>query len=195
MIEIDRTIDSVVREKYQNLQDKLVNDEERRVITSHLGSFSQDLINGLALNVEELLLSIGDNKIVVKRVFSIMIEGLQYFKGYGDLYNRGKQLGFFIVSTSDENHKIIFSKLIAKSKLIDLVEYLTSLKKLSPKELNEEYQLSLEDQFLSASNKQTGLGILSVCVKSNHQLEWYSDELNDDLELFTVEVLLSRKII
>lgn len=195
MIEIDRTIDSVVREKYQNLQDKLVNDEGRRVITSHFGSFSQDLINGLALNVEELLLSIGDSKIVVKRVFSIMIEGLQYFKGYGDLYNRGKQLGFFIVSTSDENHKIIFSKLITKSKLIDLVEYLTSLKKLSPKELNEEYQLSLEDQFLSASNKQTGLGILSVCVKSDHQLEWYSDKLNDDLQLFTVEVLMSRKIV
>ena len=194
MIEIDRTIDSVVREKFQNLQDKIVTEEERRVVTSHLGSFSQDLINGLAINVEELLLSIGDSKIVVKRVFSIMIEGLQYFRGYGERDKRGKQLGFFVVSTSDENHKIIFSKLITKSKALDLIEYLTELKKLSPEELDEKYQLSLADQFLSIANKQTGLGILSVCIKSEHQLKWYSDKLNDDLVLFTTEVLLSRKL-
>jgi len=194
MIEVDRTIDSVVREKFQNLQDKLVNEEELRVVASHLGSFSQDLIAGLASNIEELLLSIGDNKIVVRRVFSIMIEGLQYFKGYGERDERGKQIGFFIVSTSDENHKIIFSKLLNSKKINELEEYLSTTQGLSPEELDEKYQLSLSDQFLSDSNKRTGLGILSVCVKSGHQLKWFSDKINDDLKLFTAEVVLSRQV-
>ena len=194
MIEIDKAIDSVVREKFQNLQDELESIEERRVITSHLGSFSQDLIAGLALSVEELLLSIGDSKIVVKRVFSIMIEGLQYFRGYGEREKRGRQIGFFVISTSDDSHKIIFSKLMTISLANDLKEYLDAIKKLSPKELDATYQLSLADQFLSDTNKRTGLGILSICGKSGHQMEWESDRINDDMELFTVEVLLSRKM-
>ena len=54
--------------------------ENRVVLVSHFGEFSQDLINSLVEGNEELMSSVGDKKILIKRVFSILIEGLQNIK-------------------------------------------------------------------------------------------------------------------
>ena len=52
-------------------------EKNRSIVISHCGTFSQDLINSLVVRNEELMKCSGDKKAIVKRAFSILIEGLQ----------------------------------------------------------------------------------------------------------------------
>ena len=72
--------------------------ENRVVLVSHFGEFSQDLINSLVEGNEELMSSVGDKKILIKRVFSILIEGLQNIKAHGDVDEQGVQMAFVLIA-------------------------------------------------------------------------------------------------
>jgi len=89
---------SVIRDVFQVKHDSLVNDESRKILVSHYGTFSQDLVGSLSNSVEELLISIGDKKMVIKRMFSILLEGLQNIRIHGGQDNYGNQLGFLIMA-------------------------------------------------------------------------------------------------
>ena len=103
---------TIIREVFQNRHDALVNDEKRKILVSHYGTFSQDLVGSLSNSVEELLVSIGDKKIVIKRMFSILLEGLQNIRVHGGFDFDGRQLGFLLIGSKTENYKVIMGNIV-----------------------------------------------------------------------------------
>ena len=89
-------ISTEIRSVFQDRHDALVNVESRKILVSHYGTFSQDLVGSLSNSVEELLISIGDKKMVIKRMFSILLEGLQNIRIHGQNDNYGESTRFFV---------------------------------------------------------------------------------------------------
>ena len=67
------TVATTIRDLFQDQHDALVSDTSRTILASHYGTFSQELVGSLSKSIEEHLTSIGDHKVVVDRMFSILL--------------------------------------------------------------------------------------------------------------------------
>lgn len=181
-----------VRDIFLEKENVLVNSEERHILVSHFGTFSQDLVNSLSNNIEELLISIGDKRMVIKRMFSILIEGLQNIRIHGESVNDKGQLGFLIIAGQDNNYKIVMANIIPNDKVKNVGDYLDKINAYSDVELKETYLNVLSNEFLSQKGG-AGLGLITTRMKSGNPLQFSFHELEDDMHLFVFEVVLDRK--
>lgn len=192
MIEtINSVIASDVRNAYLKYLEKFSREELRSVSVNHFGVFSQDFINSIATSVEELMVSFGDEKKVIKRVFSILIEGLQNVRLHGEKDDFGRQLAFLFLSKDESTYKIVFGNIILKSDQDKLSSYLDLINGLEKEKLKEMYCKILSEGYLSKKGG-AGLGFLTLRLKSENALNYYIEPLDNSKSLFTVEVLIKR---
>jgi hypothetical protein len=180
-----------IREVFQNQHDKLAMSKDFKVVMSHFGSFSQDLVSKLSLASEEILTSAGDKKKVVKRVFSILIEGLQNIRIHGSEDEFDKQLGYLIFASNKKQYRIIMANVIRTSDYKKLEEYLELINSYSEEQLKETYISVLSNEFLSQKGG-AGLGFITTRIKSGNPLEHSFYALNEEKMLFTFSVSLDR---
>ena len=189
---IDKSIIAVeIREIFQNQQDVLESGDGRKILISHFGTFSQDLVNSLSSSTEDLLVSSGDKRMVIKRLFSILIEGLQNLRLHGEKDDSGRQLGFVIVARNEVDYRIIIANIINKDDQEKVETYLERINNYSKDELKESYLQVLSNEFLSHKGG-AGLGFITTRMKSNNPLLYSFYALRGDRQLFTFDVLLSR---
>ena len=101
-----------IRQFFTNCMESYVSVENRVILISHCGVFSQDLINSLVEGNEELMSSVGDKKILIKRVFSILIEGLQNIRAHGEKDENGKQIAFVLIAKEKDTYKLNLGNII-----------------------------------------------------------------------------------
>ena len=78
------TIIEVCSSRYQKICKEYNNSNTDKIINSHFGEFSQDLVNTISNDVEMFMLDSGDKKGTVNRMFSILVEGLQNIRLHGE---------------------------------------------------------------------------------------------------------------
>lgn len=160
-------------------------------MVSHFGEFSQDLVNSLTTTIEDMMLESGDKKGVVKRMFSILVEGLQNIRIHGERDEDGNQVSFLIVLQNDDNYKVTFGNLI-KAKNIDMIiNRIEDLNKLDEDEVKEMYMSVLSNGIMS-NKGGAGLGFITMALKSKNKLGYISEEVSDDLVFFSVQIDLER---
>ena len=123
------TVTLEVRDVYQGRLDDLVKNQDCTIVMSYFGSFSQSLSSKLALAAEGVLMNSGDSKKVVKRIFSILTEGLRNVRLHGGKDDFDKQLGYLIVARNDDQYNIIIANIISPSEcqgLKDSIELINS---------------------------------------------------------------------
>lgn len=180
-----------VREIYQNrLESKLV-DNNLSVVVSHMGTFTLDFVSGLTDWMETLMVSSGDRKIVVKRMFTILIEGLKNVRKHGELDPKGEQLGFVMICKSEDEYQIAIANLVLSENKDNLIEFITKINAYSEEELHMKLQHALDAEFLD-SESGAGLGMLVTRLKTGSQLHYSCNTVSDGLELFVFEVSLNR---
>jgi len=192
MIEdIQNNVSEEIRLNFKRYLDLFSNEDHRSVVVSHMGAFSQDLVNRLAANVEELMITSGDAKIAVKRVFGILIEGLQNIRLHGAKDEHGRQIAYLILARNQEDYKIVFGNLVATKDVSNLSEYLDSINEMDGLELKGKYMEILSNGYLSQLNG-SGVGFLTMRMKSGNSLYYTIESLSDDINFLTVEVTLAR---
>lgn len=179
-----------VRALFKKAHDGLVNEEHRKILVSHNGVFSQELVGSLSNGVEELLVSKGDNRIVIKRMFSILLEGLQNIRLHGKCDGEEVQLAFLIIGSSDESYKILMANMVENSEVDKIEEYLKELNAYDDVVLKEKYLDVLSNEFMSAKGG-AGLGLITTRMKSG-PLGYEFTDLENDHSLFVLEVTLPR---
>lgn len=193
MIEtVNSVIASDVRNAYIKYLENFSHEEQRQVSVNHFGVFSQDFINSIASSVEELMVSFGDSKKVIKRVFSILIEGLQNIRAHGEKDDFGRQLAFLFLCKNFSSYKIVFGNIILKEDEENLIYYLAKINSLDKIELNSMYSKILSEDYLS-KNGGIGVGFLTLRLKSENELKYSIENLDENKLLFTVEVLINRQ--
>ena len=191
-VELEKEISAgEIREIFQNRHDNLVEHDHRKVLMSHYGTFSQDLVSGLSGSTEGLLVSAGDKRIVIKRTFSILIEGLQNIRLHGQRDDLNRQLGFVILAGSEKDYKIVMANVINPDDIPKVERYLDEINHYSLEELKSAYLKVLSSEFISKKGG-AGLGFIITRMKSGNPLKYSFYALKNGQMLFTFEISLNR---
>ena len=192
MLELDKSVSaSEIQEIFLNQNDSLVKNDGRKILLCHCGTFSQDLVSSLSTNSEELMTSAGDKKTVVKRAFSILIEGLQNIRLHGECDDLNRQLGFVVVSGNKEDYKIILANIIDVKDVEKIEKYIDKINVCSKEKLKELYLSVLTNEFLSQKGG-AGLGFITTRKKAGNPLNYSFYPLRNGKTLFKFEVILKR---
>lgn len=192
MIEIKQVnIDEQVEKVYYTLLDKCVDMDNNQVLFSHTGIFSQDLINSLSEASEEILIGLSERKPIIKRVFSILIEGLQNIRKHGESLGKDHKSGMVILSHDDQAYCLTFGNLVLRSEVTNISLKLNQLNSLSDSDVKELYMQVLSKGILS-NKGGAGLGFITMRLKSKSPLGFDFYHLDDTNSYFVVTVKLSK---
>lgn len=179
------------RSFYLDKCDELSLDSSRQVLLSHFGVLSNELIMKLSDEFRVLLISKGVEKSLKRRIYSIMIEGLQSFMIHGSIEKTsGKQLCFLIISESEGQFEIILGNVIEKKENDYIEQYLLKLNDESNSELAERFKSSLEGTFLE--NGGSGLGFINARIKSNNPIGAMFSAINEEQVLMELNIRVDK---
>jgi hypothetical protein len=161
------------------------------VLLAHFGEINQDIVNSFTANVEEMMISAGDKKTVVKRVFSILVEGLQNILLHGGRMH-GEQSALVIVACNEQHYRIVLGNYTAAGDREKIVSYLEKLNAMEDAEVKEYYMEILSNGLLS-SKGGAGLGFITMRIKSKCRIRYGIDDAEGDQVFFTICADLARR--
>jgi hypothetical protein len=185
------TINERSKEVYERELNFYKDNLNLHVLISHIGHFSQDLVNGFSENSEEILLSAGEKKSTIKKVFSILVEGLQNIRFHGEKDPEDKNFGVFILARNDKQLKILFGSLVNHQNSENLSKRLENLNAIADDDVKEHYMQVLNNGIISVEGN-AGLGFITMRLKSGTRLAYNFYPVAEELNLFTVEVTFEK---
>jgi hypothetical protein len=166
-------------------------DEKYKITIEHFGIFSQDLVNSLVEGNEQLMISQGETKQLRKRIFSILIEGLQNIRKHAEKDDLERQIAFIIIGKNEISFKVTFGNIIFQSECSDIISHIQYINTLSQQELKKFYIKELSENVFSKKGG-AGLGFIIMRMKSNSELKFNVKKVNLDYALLSVEINLSK---
>lgn len=176
---------------YNDICTTCVDDSNSEIIISHKGEFSQDIVNSLSEKAEETMFESGDKKGIIKRVFSIIVEGLQNVRLHGEKLKEESVNSFFIMSRTEDAYYLHFCNLIPIQKISLVQGKIEKINSLEKQELKDYYMQVLTDGIIS-SKGGAGLGFITMAMKSKNPLEYDFYDFNDTYKCFYVKVKIDR---
>jgi hypothetical protein len=165
--------------------------EDGKIIVSHFGEFSQDLVNSLTTSIEEMMHDSGDKKGAVKRMFSILVEGLQNIRIHGEKDSDGNQVSFLIVLQNEENYQVTLGNLVSVKVIDTLTSRIEALNGMTREEIKGRYMDTLSNGIMS-SKGGAGLGFITMSLKSGNKIEYQQQAVSDNLVFFTQGFTINR---
>lgn len=162
-----------------------------KIIVSHFGEFSQDLVNSLSTSIEDMMLDSGDKKIAVKRMYSVLVEGLQNIRIHGKRDKDGNQVSFLIVLQNEFDYKVTFGNLVSIENQDKLTTRIDELNKMSADQIKALYLETLTNGIMS-SKGGAGLGFITMALKSNQGISYEAVQVSEDLVFFTQAIQIDR---
>lgn len=140
--------------------------------------------------VENKLESNGEPRLLIKRIFTVVVESLQNVRIHASRTDNAKDTSFIIIAKEDGNYKIIVANL-ADNDIVDRIKTkLMSIKGLKERALKKAYMNMLSLGKLSKKGG-AGLGILTIALKSENNLKFNFEKINDDLTFFNMDIKVS----
>jgi hypothetical protein len=180
--EITRAADQV----YKLVQTDFSQGEESALILAHSGKFSQELVNSICEGIENMMLSAQVKKGLVKRMFSILIEGLQNLRIHGRNDETGEKYGHLVVAKTKEAYLVSFGSYASVEDQKFLTTHIDKLNSFSQEEVKEFYLQKLSNGFLSEKGG-AGLGFITIAMKSKNKMA-YNFSPTDDSKLLYFEI-------
>lgn len=181
----------ICQERFDNLVAFHVDKGEGTIYTSHVGEFTQDYVNSISAELEERMFEDGEKKAVVKKVFSIIVEGLQNIRIHGEEDTTGYQSSFFLIIKDDSAFTIYLGNLIPSKIEEDIKERVDTVNGLEKSELKELYMNVLTNGVIS-SKGGAGLGYITMSMKSGNALDCHFEEISDELSLYDLKIVVDR---
>jgi hypothetical protein len=192
MIEIlNGTTGNVLRGVYLKCLEEYSSTEGGTIIVNHFSEFTQDFISGITESIEDNLISNGDNQKVIRRIYSILIEGLQNIRSHAEKDEGGYKVAFLFMVRTKEFYTIKMGNLIRKIDEDLIHEYIGDLNMMDEGNLRKLYVEILYNSLISRRGG-AGLGFLIMRMKSGRHLNYNLFELSNDQSFFIVDVRIAR---
>ncbi|HLU86705.1 MAG TPA: DUF6272 family protein [Taishania sp.] len=186
MLKVKEEIQLSVKTIYEHFVQSILDERDSEILLKYEGEFATSLIRVLAENVEFMLLEFGESRQLVKRMFSIIIEGLQNIYLHGGIED-GLQKAFLIISKQTSKYTITMGNVISKSEQKSLNQTIDEINNMPDEELKELYITKLKNGFLN-SKGGAGLGLVTMRMKSNQPLEYSFHSLKDNQTFMIISV-------
>lgn len=182
----------VCNSRYQEIYGEYNTKSNKKIIVSHFGEFSQDLVNSISNAVEEKMLEANDKKGNVKRMFSILVEGLQNVRLHGEKDDTNHQTSFLIIGQDENEYLVTLANLILNTNRATIEERLHQINAYNEAEVKQLYMDVLTNGIIS-NKGGAGLGFITMAMKSKNKLNYKIEEINDRISCFTLEVKIDRQ--
>lgn len=174
--------------KYINALHKMLNDENVLIIFNSY--FNQESLMNLLSIIEKQMVGKLNLK---KRIYNTMVEMFQNIIQHGDNYKEtpdGKA-GLFYISESDDNFILNTGNYINNQNIPILIEKLTYINNLSDEDLDNFYNERLLN-FEIDSNKEAGLGMIDIRLKTDDILEYNFLKISDKYSFYTLRAKINK---
>ena len=183
-------IDNTIFNKKIEEISTLCSAHDSKEMVLHIGDITQKEVNTLSVIVENQLADSGISKSVVKRVFNISIETLQNICFHSEKENNASKLIYFIIGQHEKDIVVYSGNILSKATSEALSKRLKKLQELSESELKQEYLDVLSNGELSKKGG-AGLGFLTIALKSNGNVKFDFQPINNDFIQFTMTAKVS----
>lgn len=184
-------VQEICNSRYQEIYGNYNSKSAKKILVSHFGEFTQDLVNSISNGIEETMLELGDKKGTVKRMFSILVEGLQNVRLHGEKDEDGNQHSFLVIAQDEAEYLVTFGNLILNQNLAVMTERLKQINGYDEAQVKALYMEVLTNGIIS-NKGGAGLGFITMAMKSKNKLKYNFEEVNDKLSCFSVEVKVDR---
>lgn len=191
MIDVQKHISSSVDSIYQSYYNFLEQDLGYNILLNYQGEFSVNLIRTFANGVEERMTQNGDKKYIIKRMFSILIEGLQNVYIHGGKDEMDRQQVFLIVAHNQSQYRVLMGNILDAEDRELVKAYLGNINNHSEEELKQLYLTVLKNGYMSDKGG-AGLGIVTMRLKSSEDLNYKIYDLHEGKSFLVVEVGLDK---
>ncbi len=160
------------------------------------GLFTQSITDNILLLTETSLNSVGENEKIKKRIFTILVEGLQNVTRHQEIDGENvslDQAGIFIIQNQGDKYYITTGNPILKVNIPTLTRQLEKINSLDAVALKDFYKEVLNDNIIS-NKGGAGLGLIEMARKSGNKLDFDFSDINDSYSYFYMgtKVLLSN---
>jgi len=163
---------------------------ENKRIVSKFGEFSENYVYSLLYMMEMKMEESGERKSIIKRVYNIVIEGLQNLRLHGAMNEKGKQTSFVIVSKDMNDYLINVGNLVDKQNAEIIRSNLNKIKGMPYKPLKQFYKDILYNGKYSEKGG-ANLGFITIALKSDNNLSFELETITDNISLFSMEIKVS----
>ncbi len=178
--------------RFNEIKSVYENDPDKQVIVSHCGEFTQELVNSISGSVEKNLKEAGDKKGIIKRIFSILIEGLQNIRLHGEKEPNGEQTAFILITQNEKEYEIITGNLVKNNNVKKVEDNLQKINNKDKDQLKEYYMEVLTNGMVS-SRGGAGLGFITIAMKSKNNLDYKVEPIDDELSCLIITTHINRK--
>lgn len=192
MVEYPNKIVELCNSSYQKIYGDYNSKSEKKIVVSHFGEFSQDLVNSLSNGVEETMFEAGDKKGTIKRMFSILVEGLQNVRIHGEKDGDGNQISFLIIAQDENEYLVTIANLVKNQVVENLIHRIDELNAKDESEVKAYYMDTLTNGIMSQKGG-AGLGFITMAMKSKNKLNYIPEQVSDELTCFSLEIKIARK--
>lgn len=167
----------------------LLNSEEVEYI--YHGKFDSKITDGI-LSLAETNLDTTDSKKIKKRVYFILVEGLQNITRHQEQnvkyedYNEG----FLAIQKKQSEFAITTGNLITNSSIEDLTTKLDQINSLNKDELKKYYRQILDNETFSQKGG-AGLGLIEIARKSGSKIAYDFQKISDTHSYFYMQTKIS----
>lgn len=176
---------------FESISERYAKDDSLTIVMSHCGTFSQDLVNSLGEGAEEILISANEKKPMIRRIFSVLIEGLQNIRIHGEKNPGGIQEGILVFAKGDGIYKISFGNIIFNESIPAMQKRLEELNALTEDDLKHRYMGVLSEGILS-NKGGAGLGFITMRMKAKSGLNFAFHPISEHYSMFTFELVVKR---
>lgn len=181
------SIENSVSEDFLRFYDGLKGKREVEVYTSYIGDLEEGVTYSLTSKLEEILAIAGIQKGLIRKMFSIVIEGLQNIRLHGEFDDAGQKLASFILWKEEDNFHMRFTNLIDQEQKGRMKDMVKSINGKDKKELKQHYISVMNNGILSKAGG-AGLGLITMGMKSENPLELELIDLPMDLAIMVVSI-------
>ncbi len=184
-------VKEICKERYNGILEYHYKNDGVIDFVSNFGEFTQDYVNQISAEIEERMFEDGEKKVIIKRLFSIIVEGLQNIRLHGEKDNDGNQISFFIILKNDSNYFIYLSNLVLNKNIEGIKKRIEQVNGMNKDEIKELY-LSVLTNGVISNKGGAGLGFITMSMKSLNQLEYNFTELDDVISHYDLKITLDR---
>jgi len=159
------------------------------------GVFSQNITDGILSLTESNLDNVGEDSKIKKRVFTIMVEGLQNITRHQEIDEKidsNVETGIFLIQDINKRYYITTGNPILKKNIPALIEQLNTINSLNADQLKEYYKNVLNDNIIS-SKGGAGLGLIEMARKSGNKLVYDFVNLSENYSYFYLNTEISQE--
>jgi hypothetical protein len=164
---------------------------DNRLIIIYQGMFDQDIIKSMVSMAEKKLIQDNVDEGLRKKLFNIMVEGLQnickhQLKAESLDYNP-----FLMVGEGDGCYNMSTGNLIAKDKIAIVENKLNEINQLNKEELKEYYKQARLKSVISDVGG-AGLGFIDMARKSGNKLDYKFYDVDESHSFFILYTKISN---